>query len=324
MPPSLRTTSEPRHAASDHAHAPVTTGAVSVTAKQRLLFALMCLIWGSNWLALKVGTGAVPPGFFSGTRWTAAGLLLLAWRWWRGQDNRVSRRLIGRLALVALLMVGLNALIQNYGLRLVDSGIAAVISSALTPIALLGFGVALGQEIFTLRQLGAIMLGVCGILMLFGPKAATGGLDWLELLGASGVVVGCLSYSLGSVLARPLMRAMPPAQVATTTNLLGGLMLLAGSVPFEPGAATAMRFDWGWPAWLSWLFLLGPGSLGGTIIYFVLVRDWGASRTGTYAFITPVISVLLGVLALGERVTLFDAAGMLLMLAAAGLVLRRR
>jgi drug/metabolite transporter (DMT)-like permease len=283
----------------------------------------MCLIWGSNWLALKIGTGAVPPGFFSGVRWTVAGLLLLAWRWWRGQDNRVSRRLIGRLLLVSFLMVGLNALIQNYGLRLVSSGLAAVISSALTPISLLGFGVALGQERFTRRQGAAIALGVCGIAMLFGPKAISGGLDPLEMLGVAGVVVGCLSYSLGSVLCRPLMRAMAPAQVATLTNLLGGLMLLAGSIPFEPGAGAAMRFDWGWPAWLSWLFLLIPGSLGGTIIYFVLVRDWGAGRTGTYAFITPIISVLLGVVVLGERVDAADAAGMLIMLVAAGLALRR-
>jgi drug/metabolite transporter (DMT)-like permease len=296
---------------------------VSLIARQRALFVVMCLIWGSNWLALKIGTGAVPPGFFSGVRWTVAGLLLLGWRWWRGQDNRVSRRLIGRLLLVSFLMVGLNALIQNYGLRLVSSGLAAVISSALTPISLLGFGVALGQERFTARQGAAIALGVCGIVMLFGPKAMAGGLDPLELLGVGGVVVGCLCYSLGSVLCRPLMRAMAPAQVATLTNLLGGLMLLAGSIPFEPGAGAAMRFDWGRPAWLSWLFLLIPGSLGGTIIYFILVRDWGAGRTGTYAFVTPIISVLLGVFALGERVDASDAAGMLIMLAAAGLALRR-
>ncbi len=295
----------------------------AATLRQKLMFAVMCLIWGSNWLALKLGTGAVPPGFFSGTRWTIAGLLLLGWRWWRGADNRVSRRLFGRLVLVSLLMVGLNALIQNYGLRLVSSGLAAVISSALTPISLLGFGVLLGQEVMTLRQVGAIALGVCGIFVLFGPKAVAGGFDWLELLDVAGVVTGCLCYSLGSVMCRPLMRVMPPAQVATTTNLLGGLMLLVGSVPFEPGAGTAMRFDWGWPAWLSWLFLLGPGSLGGTIIYFMLVRDWGASRTGTYAFVTPVISVLLGVLALGERLDAADAAGMVLMLLAAGLVLRK-
>jgi drug/metabolite transporter (DMT)-like permease len=59
------------------------------------------------------------------------------------------------------------------------------------------------------------------------------------------------------------------------------------------------------------------------VVYFLLVRDWGASRTGTYAFVSPVISVLLGMMVLGEQVHINDAVGMALMLGAAGLVLRR-
>lgn len=265
----------------------------------------------------------MPPGLFSGLRWTTAGLVLLAWRVLRGQDNRLSLRLLPRLLLVSALMVGLNALIQNYGLRLVSSGLAAVISSALTPISLLGFSVLAGQERMSPRQVGATALGVAGIAILFGPKALSGRLDLAQLAGAAGVIAGCLCYTSGSVLSRPLMRVLSPAQVATMTNLSGGLMLLACSVPFEPGARQALHFGWGLPAWLSWLFLLGPGSLGGTIVYFVLVRDWGASRAGTYAFVSPVVSVLLGCLALDERLGIADAAGMLLMLLAAALVLRR-
>ncbi|MDE2575838.1 MAG: EamA family transporter, partial [Rhodospirillales bacterium] len=67
-----------------------------------------------------------------------------------------------------------------------------------------------------------------------------------------------------------------------------------------------------------------PGSLGATIIYFFLMRDWGASRTGSYAFVSPIISVLLGMVVLGEQVGPFEVFGMLLMLAAAGIVLRWR
>jgi drug/metabolite transporter (DMT)-like permease len=296
---------------------------VAAIARQRLLFALMCMIWGSNWLALKVGMAVVPPGFFSGLRWTTAGLILLGWRLAQGQYSKVSRRLLGRLLLVSFLMVALNSVIQNYGLRYVSSGLAAVISSALTPISLLAFSVWFGHERFRVRQLGAIVVGVAGILLLFGPKAVRGGVENMELLGASGVIVGCLCFSLGSVMCRSLMRSLPPAQVTTMTNLLGGLMLLVGSVAVEPGAGAAMRLDWGWAAWASWFFLLVPGSLVGTLIYFMLVRDWGASRAGTYAFVTPVISVLLGVIVLSEQVDAMEAVGMLLMLAAAGLALRR-
>ncbi len=297
--------------------------AISSYTQQRALFALMCVIWGSNWLALKAGAMAVPPAFFSGTRWTAAGLILLAFGWFRGQRLWIGRRLARRMLIVAFLMVAFNAVVLLYGLRFVSSGLAAVISSALTPVSLLGFSVLMRQERFSRRQAGATALGIFGILLLFGPKAMAGQLDTLELLGAAGVLASTLSYSAGSVLARPLMGALPPAQMAASTNFLGGLMLLAVSFAFEPGAWAAASGHWGWAAWAGWFFLLIPGSLGGTIIYFWLVRDWGASRTGMYSFICPVIAVVLGMLVYGERVSLTDVIGIALMLLAAVLALRR-
>ena len=297
--------------------------ALSSYTQQRALFALMCVIWGTNWLALKAGAMAVPPAFFSGTRWTMAGLILLAYGWSKGQRLWIGRRLAWRMLIVAFLMVSFNAAVLLYSLRFVSSGLAAVISSALTPVSLLGFSVLMGQERFSLRQAGATALGIFGILVLFGPKAAAGQLDHMELLGALGVLASCLSYSAGSVLARPLMRSLAPTQMAASTNFLGGLMLLAFSFACEPGVWTAASGTWGWPAWAGWFFLLIPGSLGGTIIYFWLVRDWGASRTGTYSFICPVIAVVLGMLVFGERVTVTDTIGIVLMLFAAVLALRR-
>jgi drug/metabolite transporter (DMT)-like permease len=81
---------------------------------------------------------------------------------------------------------------------------------------------------------------------------------------------------------------------------------------------------WGWAAWVAWWWLVLAGSLGASIIYFLLVRDWGASRTATYAFVTPVISVFLGMAVFGEHVDGTEALGMALMLAGAGLALRRK
>ena len=71
-----------------------------------------------------------------------------------------------------------------------------------------------------------------------------------------------------------------------------------------------------------WLYLLLPGSLGATVIYFLLVRDWGPGRTGTYAFVSPVLGVVLAMLLFGERIDVADVLGMTLMLGAAGLALR--
>jgi len=296
---------------------------LSPAARQRGLFAFLCVVWGTTWLAMKTGTAEVPPGLFSGLRWSVAGAVLFAVLALRGERVRVPPRLWGRVLLVSVLMISLNAIIMLYGLRHVPSGLAAVISSALTPIAMIGFAAMMGQERFSARHLLALAVGVAGVVVLFGPKAAVGSLDTAELLGVAGVVAGNLCYCFSSVLARPLMGTIPPVHLVAVTNLVGGLVLLAVALPFEPGALHAARLGWSGAAWLAWWYLLLPASLGATIIYFRLVRDWGAGRTGSYAFVSPVVAVLVGIAIAGEAVTLPDLAGMAMMLGAAFLALRK-
>jgi drug/metabolite transporter (DMT)-like permease len=183
--------------------------------------------------------------------------------------------------------------------------------------------VAFGQERFTMRRIGALTLGVVGVGTLFGPSAFAGTLDVSQVAGALGVTIGCLCYTAGSVMTQPMMRHFGAAQLAGLTNMIGGVILLLASLLVEPGAGTSMSFHWGWPAFLAWLYLLIPGSLISTTMYFLLVRDWGASKPGLYAFISPVIAVAAGAWLFGEHVDWGDAAGMALMLGAAGLALRR-
>lgn len=297
---------------------------LSPAARLRAMFAFIGLIWGTTWLAMKIGIATVPPGVFAGLRWLTAGLILMLWLRWRGERILPPPRLVWRLIGVSILLVTLNQVIQLYGLLHITAGLAAVISSGLTPIFLLMFSVGLGQERLSWRQVGAITLGVAGVLLLFGPDAVAGTLDVWEVIGASGVVIGCLSYSLGSVLTRPMMRQLAPIQLAALTDVIGGGILLIFSVPLEPGGWAALSFQWGWPAFLAWLYLVIPAALMATTMYFLLVREWGASRPGTYAFISPVIAVVLGSSLFGEKLDWGHGTGMTLMLCGAGLALRRR
>ncbi len=295
---------------------------MKATASQRAMFVFICFVWGTTWLAMKIGIASVSPGVFAGLRWTLAGAVLLIFRRFRGQRVMPPPRLVPRLVFVSVLLITLNQIIQLYGLKTITAGLAAVISSALTPLALLGFSVAMGQERFSPRQLGAIAIGILGVLMLFGPAAIAGTLDVWEMIGAAGVTVGCLCYTAGSVMTRPIMRTLEPVQLAGLTDLIGGLVLLLSSLAIEPGAWDSMRFHWGWPAFLAWLYLLVPGALLSTTMYFLLVRDWGASRPGTYAFVSPVIAVVIGSTFFGEKLDWGDAVGMTMMLGAAFLALR--
>jgi drug/metabolite transporter (DMT)-like permease len=286
------------------------------------MFVFICFVWGTTWLAMKIGIATVSPGVFAGLRWTIAGVVLLGFRRFRGQRVMPPPRLIPRLVFVSIILITLNQVIQLYALKYITAGLAAVISSALTPIALLVFSVAAGQERFSGRQIGAIIVGVAGVLLLFGPSAVAGTLDVWEMIGAAGVTVGCLCYTAGSVMTRPIMRTLEPVQLAGLTDVIGGAVMLLAALAVEPGAWESMQFHWGWPAFLAWVYLLIPGALMSTTMYFLLVRDWGASRPGTYAFISPVIAVAVGCTFFGEKLDWGDASGMTLMLGAAGLALR--
>jgi drug/metabolite transporter (DMT)-like permease len=294
----------------------------SSTASQRAMFVFICFVWGTTWLAMKIGIATVSPGIFAGLRWTVAGAIILGFRRFRGQRVMPPPRLIPRLVFVSVVLITLNQITQLYGLKTITAGLAAVISSALTPIALVVFSVASGQERFNARQLGAIAIGIVGVLMLFGPAAIAGTLNVWEVIGAAGVTIGVLCYTAGSVMTRPIMRTLEPVQLAGLTDLIGGLVLLVSALAVEPGAWQSMRLHWGWPGFLAWLYLLVPGALMSTTMYFLLVRDWGASRPGTYAFISPVIAVAVGCCFFEEKLDWGEAVGMVLMLAAAALALR--
>lgn len=295
---------------------------VSKNVAQRAMFVFICFVWGTTWLAMKIGIATVAPGVFAGLRWSLAGIIILTIRRLRGERVLPPPRLWLRVIGVSILLITLNQIIQLYGLKTITAGLAAVISSALTPIALVMFSVATGQERFNRRQFGALGVGVVGVLTLFGPAAFAGTLDVWEVIGAAGVTVGCLCYCAGSVLTRPIMRTVEPVQLAGLTDLIGGLILLVASICVEPGAIQSMHLAWGWPSFLAWLYLLGPGALMSTTMYFLLVRDWGPSKPGTYAFISPVIAVVIGCELFGEKLDWGDAAGMGLMLGAAFLALR--
>lgn len=290
-------------------------------------FLILCAIWGTTWIGIKAGVDAVPPLMFAGARFTAAGALLFVLAGSHKSLPKVAKREWPRLLAVSMLMIALSYGPLFWGMRFIPSGSAAVLELSLTPVALLGFALLMGEEAFSVRRLFAILLGTAGLLVLFGPDAyaawfePTEGDAALRVWGALAVASAAVIYAYGSVLARPLLRRHPPALVASVTTFVGGVVLIAASLLFESGAAEALRGRWGWAAWSGWLFLVLFGSLVGYTIYMRLLRDVGASQAGAYAFVSPVIAVVLGVLVMDERVTPTDVGGMLVMLAGAYLAM---
>ncbi|MGJ4856574.1 DMT family transporter [Labrys sp. La1] len=292
-----------------------------------LLFLVLCVIWGTTWIGIKAGVEAVPPLLFAGTRFIAAGVLLLGFATWREGLPRLAWQDLPRLATTSLLMITLCYAALFWGVAHVDSGTAAVLEMSLTPIALMAFALGLREESFDRRRFGALVLGVVGLAILFGPTAlrnwsvTAGDGAGLRLAGAAAVSWAAVVYGWGSVVARPLLRLYSSTFVAASTTLFGGLLLLGLSLAGEPGAIPALAGQWGAAAWAGWLFLVLFGSLIGYTIYMTLLREIGATRAGTYAFVSPIIAVLLGMVCFGEQIHLLDMLGMAVMLAGAGLAM---
>lgn len=292
--------------------------------RNALYFALMCFVWGLTWLPVKVGAAVVPPVFLAAARFVIAGALMLAWA---GSDAlKVPSATWPRLLLTALLINTGNYTLLFWGVAQAPTGLAAIVNFATIPIFSIIAGRVLGDEHLDRRRLAAILLGCCGLVLLFATRAQAGFASLggqRELLGLAAITLGTFFYCTGAVLARPISNLMPTLALAGWQTVIGGAGLVLVSLTFEPVTADHLAALARWPVWPALAFLVIGGSLVGFTIYLRLLRDWGAFRAGLYSFVSPAIAVSAGVVFLNEPFGWSEAAGALTMFAAAALALRK-
>ena len=289
------------------------------------LFAMMCLVWGLTWWPVKVGAAHVPPIFLAAARFTIAGALMLAWA---GRDAvAVPRAAHARLVGTALLVTTGNYALLFWGIARAPTGLAAIVNFGTIPVFSLLAGHWLLGEPIARRQLASIAVGGIGLALLFATRAmdATGGApaSSAELWGLAAIALGTFFYCVGAVLSQPIATAMPVFALAGWQTLIGGFGLVVLSLALEPVEVGHVRALAEWPTLPALAFLIAAGSLAGFTIYLRLLRDWGAFRAGLYAFVSPVIAVAVGVVALSERFGWAEALGAVLMFGAAAISLKK-
>jgi len=283
-------------------------------------FGAMAIVWGLTWIAAKWSLEAAPPVFLAATRLLLACPIFLAWSLFAGHPLATGR--IGRLLAASLLLnTGCYSLLF-WGVTRTPSGLAAIVNLSLVPVFSMLVGALYGEERITVRRLFAVALGGTGLALLFATRAPDApGQHEAIALGLLAVVAGTLSYAWGAIVSKPLVRSMAPVAVAFWETLIGGVSLLALSVFLEgPDAAYARALLQAKPLAGLAILVLG-GSLVGFSVYLWLLREWGAFRAGLYAFISPMIAVAIGVVALGEPFGIFEALGMAVMFGATALAI---
>jgi drug/metabolite transporter (DMT)-like permease len=285
-----------------------------------LLFAVMSLIWGVTWLASKVALASVPPVFFGAARYLlVSAVLLIAVR---GVFCVLTGPLARRVVLTGVLVnVGTYALLY-WGMQYVASGVAGVVNMSMNPVFLFGFAILLGQERASWRHLMALALGTAGLVILFSGKASFSGSE-IELWAAAAIVGASLSYSLGSVLSRPLLSQFTPFQLTAAQGVVAAAGMSVLSLALEPvSRATFAALMQPLPL-AGLLFMVFFGTFIAYTIFLRLVREWGAPRAGLYSFVSPVVALILGATVLGEPLTWREITGAAIMLAAAAIAIAR-
>ena len=290
------------------------------------LFLVLCLSWGSTWIAIKIGVGQVPPLFFAGSRFLAAGILILgATRLLKGaQEVRVARADIWPLTIMSGLVVSVCFALIFWGEQYVSASVTAIVVQGMIPIFLPFFAAMYGYEVLTFPRKLSILLGLVGLGFIFAPGIAAGNTGdtgtMLEVAGLAAIVVGTLSYCYGSVQGRQILSRNSSVAIAGWQNLLGGIIVLAASIPLEmPFVSTG-----DYAAILSpqitfaWLWLVVIGSAVGFVLYIVLLKSWGASKVSPYAFATPIVAIVLDYLLFDRIIGAFEFLGLVIIFVAMG------
>jgi drug/metabolite transporter (DMT)-like permease len=279
--------------------------------KTLLAFAIIYFVWGSTFLAIRVGVHEVPPLVFAAMRFFTAGLVLFVWMGVKGTALPTRREWISVTLLAVLIFV------MDYGFlfwaeRRVPSGIAAVMLATIPVFIALAEIFVLRTQQLTLRLGISLLVGLAGVAILVSRSVGFGDAP-IEKAGAVALVMSAVSWSIAAVLTRRLQ--LPPSKVMSSgaQMLVGGILLAATAAIFGEFRnfnvqAVSTR------AWLALVYLIVAGSIIGFTAYVWLIHHESPTKVGTYAYVNPVVAVLIGYFLGGEALGARTILGTLLVL----------
>jgi drug/metabolite transporter (DMT)-like permease len=281
------------------------------TWKSLLAFAIIYFVWGSTFLAIRVGVREVPPFLLAAMRFLIAGLALYGWTLTRGERSPRAREWASAFLLATLIFV------FDYGLlfwaeQRVPSGIAAVMLATVPVFMALSEIIFLRTQRLTLRLAFALLVGIAGVAVLMGRSLSLGGAP-IDRRGAVALIFAAISWSVASALTRKL--PLPPSKVMSS-----GAQMLAGGILLSLAAGALGEFRNFHPttvsrgAWLALLYQIVAGSIIGFTAYVWLIHHESPTKVGTYAYVNPVVAVLIGYFLGGEALGLRTILGTLFVL----------
>jgi len=299
---------------------PFTAGSrIETRMKARVVFVVLCCIWGSTWMFIKLGLRDLPPLSFAAARFLLATLILSAVAAARRAPLPRGRGEWWMLAQTGVLAFTLNYGLVFWGEQHISSGLAALLQATIPVFGMLIAHAYLPGERLNARKLAGALLGVAGVGVIFSNQLASEGR--LALWGSAAIVVGALSVAWANVLVKAKGKALDPSVLAAGQMACGLVPLAAAGVALE-GNPLGLR--WTALAVVCLLYLTLVGSVAAFLLFYWLVRRVDVTKTMLIALVTPLAAVALGFVALGERPEWRTLAGGALIISGIALVVLRR
>jgi drug/metabolite transporter (DMT)-like permease len=261
-----------------------------------LAFILLCLIWGSSYLFIRVGLRQLSPLSLVALRLLAGALAITLIARVRRTHIGIKPPLLARLVLVATINTVIPFLLISWGEVSVPSGLASVLNSTVPIFTLILAAAVLRDEPLTLPKAAGVAIGFAGVLVLLGRDLAQGGIHWSLLVAQGAIVLAALCYAVGAVTVRLILRGVPSMTIATwaiwISALETGLLCLIFSRP------ALMSLNGETVLSILWLGVLGS-ALAYSLAFFIL-ESWGAARYTLVAYTLPAVGLTLGAVFLGE------------------------
>jgi drug/metabolite transporter (DMT)-like permease len=281
-----------------------------------LAFGAIYVLWGTTFLAIRIAVLEFPPLFTAGLRFFIAGTLLYAYMRIRRQPNPspVEWR---NLALVSMCMFVITYGAVFWAEQYVSSGITSVVEATLPITAIILEMLVFRTQPFQVRLFGAVLVGFCGVALLFIDNRG----QQLAALPCLAIFAGGIAWSVGAVLSGQLRLPRSKPMTAGIEMMLGGAVLLALSAisgEMHPFPLLSLR------AGLALAYLIVFGSLIAYTAYVWLLGRMSVTRVASHAYINPLIAVALGYFVADEIVTVRTLISALLVLGSVSLILTRR
>jgi drug/metabolite transporter (DMT)-like permease len=258
---------------------------------------MIYFVWGSTYLAIRVGVQEMPPFLMAGLRFTAAGFVMYLWMRFSGTPSPTWRQWKG-VTLLGSLMFLLDYACLFWAEQRIPSGITAVILAMIPVCITLLEIIFLRTQALGVQLVSGLVAGILGVGVLANPWASLGEAP-LDHRGVIALLVACVGWSVGTIVTKRLILPASKPMSAATQMLTGGVQLLilaAVSGEFAQFHANSISGK----AWFALIYLIVAGSIIAFTAYVWLLDFESPTRVGTYAYVNPVMAVILGGLIGGE------------------------